>query len=347
MLIASDGRTWGTISGGCLERDLARRARLLAQESHHPFLICYETDGEDATEEEARPSLDPGPSLGCGGRIEILVQRVNSENPGPMAALTAVVRQRTSAAVANVIRTGSTEERHRLTGAGITKIGDHPPIGDIPDPILHAAMQRVIAVESAHHPFQTDRHTLSAGGWAEVWTEWLSPSQSLVIFGDGHDVQPLVEMAHLLGWHVTVIGTRPAAALGREFPQADQVICNPEPSAHDVPAGSAALVMGHNFRRDARILAELAHQPINYIGILGPRKRTARLLAAAGVSVDEENIFSPVGLDLGAENAEQIALSIVAEIQAIAAGRSGKSLRTQPGPIHLHQGESPQPCARR
>ena len=186
--------------------------------------------------------------------------------------------------------------------------------------------------------FELHRHTLSRGGWADVWTEWMTPAQALAIFGDGHDVAPLVEMAHMLGWHVTVIGSRPLAALRRNFPQADQLICSPDDpasAAADLPVDAAAVVMAHNFHHDAAVLAELLRHPRAYIGVLGPRKRTARLLASAGRAEDEENIYSPVGLDIGAENPEQIALAIVAEIQAVAACRAGQSLRERPGPIHV------------
>jgi len=341
MLVAGDGRTWGTISGGCLERDVARRAMMLIPQIAHqpkkPRVICYETDGEDATEEDARPNLDPGPSLGCGGRIEILTQRITADDPGPIAALAAVVRQRKAATMATIIRTGSTDDREILIGICMTKIGDDLVVGKIPDAKLNDAVaQQLCSSVPGDRGFQIDRHTLSRGGWAEVWTQRLVPSQSLAIFGDGHDVAPLVEMAHLLGWHITVIGSRPMAALSQKFPKADHLICNPDPTADDAPPDAAVVVMGHNFRRDAAVLGDLAHRTHDYIGILGPRKRTARLLESAGISAAEENIFSPVGLDLGAETPEQIALAIVAEIQAVSSGRNGKSLRSRAGPIHLH-----------
>jgi len=337
MLVAGDGRTWGTISGGCLERDVARRAMMLILQLQNPFVICYETDGEDATEEDARPNLDPGPSLGCGGRIEILIQRNTPDDPGPMTALAVVVRQRKPATIATVIRTGSTDDRENLTGMCMMKIGDDSPVGEIPDAKLNDAVAEQLRTPvSGNRGFQIDRHTLSCGGWAEVWTQRLVPPRALAIFGDGHDVAPLVEMAHLLGWHVTVIGSRPVAALAQKFPQADHVICNPDPTADDARPDAAVVVMGHNFRRDAAVLGDLSHRTCDYIGILGPRKRTARLLESAGISAEQENIFSPVGLDIGAENPEQIALAIVAEIQAVSSGRSGKPLRNRAGPIHLH-----------
>jgi xanthine/CO dehydrogenase XdhC/CoxF family maturation factor len=103
-----------------------------------------------------------------------------------------------------------------------------------------------------------------------------------------------------------------------------------------LPEDTAAVVMAHNFERDIAVLAELLKNPPAYVGVLGPRKRTARLLAAVGAGGDEHRLFFPVGLDIGAETPEEIALSILAEIRAVAAGRSGGSLRDRPGPIHVH-----------
>jgi xanthine dehydrogenase accessory factor len=336
MLVARDGRTWGTISGGCLERDVTRRARLFIPEPQKPQIVAYETDNEDAGEEDARPVMDPGPSLGCGGRIEILIQRITQTDPGPLAALCAVIRQRCRAASATVIRVGSTDDEAVIPGMEITRIGDEQPQGRTNDAALNAAMLH--RLREPNDSCQLHRHTLSRGGWADVWTEWMTPAQSLAIFGDGHDVSPLVELAHMIGWNVTVIGSRPLAALRRNFPQADQLICSPDDpasAAADLPSDAAAVVMAHNFHRDAAVLAELLRHPRAYIGVLGPRKRTTRLLAFAGRAEDEDNIYSPVGLDIGAENPEQIAVAIAAEIQAVATGRAGRSLRERPGPIHV------------
>jgi xanthine dehydrogenase accessory factor len=336
MLVASDGQSWGTISGGCLERDVVRRARFLIPEPHAPQIVAYETDTDDAGEENARPVTDPGPSLGCGGRIEILLQRITAENPGPLAALCAVVRQRRRAAIATVIRVGSAIDNSVSPGQQVIRIVDDSPESAIKDPALNDAIRQNFLQPTGS--FQIHRHSLSRAGWAEVCTEWLTPAQSLAIFGDGHDVAPLVHLGHFLGWHVTVIGSRSLAVLQRNFPKADHLISATDDAANaaaDLPHDSAAIVMGHNFRRDAAILAELLRHPREYIGVLGPRRRTSRLLASIGRPGQDENLFSPIGLDIGAENPEQIALSIVAEIQAVAAARPGQSLRNRPGPIHI------------
>ena len=340
MLIAGDGRTWGTISGGCLERDVARRARMLIPEPQKPQIIAYETDTEDGGEENARPVLDPGPSLGCGGRIEILIQRITDIGSGPMFALTEVVRQRRRATLSTIIRVEDPQDDSLVLGHCFTYSAESQTHGTIADknlPItLLEAQQKP---PPADRVFEIQRHRFPNAGWAEMLVEWLVPSQAVAIFADGHDVAPLVEFAHLLGWHVTVVGSRPLAALRQNFPQADQLICSPDDpaaAAAELPPDAAAVVMAHNFHRDSAVLAELLRRPRPYIGILGPRRRTARLLTAAGCTGDEQNIYSPIGLDIGADNPEQVALAIVAEIQAASARRPGQSLRERQGPIHLN-----------
>ncbi|MGD0463491.1 MAG: XdhC family protein [Tepidisphaeraceae bacterium] len=347
MLVAADGRTWGTVSGGCLERDVARRARLLIAEPGEASLVCYETDEEEFGEENARPIVDPGPSLGCGGRIEILIQRVTAADPAALAALSATLRQRRRATLATVFRVSSAADGAVCRGAQLLRLENEEPLGRISDPYLHDILRdQLLSAPPADQSFALHRHTLPRGGWADTLVEWLLPGQALAIFGDGHDVASLVEMAKSLGWHVTVIGARPAAGLRQSFGRADEVVSaadDPAAGAVDLPEGAAAIVMAHNFGRDAAVLAALLKKPPAYVGVLGPRRRTARLLAAVGATAEAHRLFSPIGLDIGAETPEQIALSILAEIKAVAAGRPGGSLRDRPGPIHVH-GENAQKC---
>jgi len=340
MLIAGDGRSWGTVSGGCLERDVARRARMLIAEPGEPLLVSYETDDDESGEENARPIVDPGPSLGCGGRIEILIQRVTATDPAALTALAVTARQRRCVALATVFRVGSAPDDSLLRGSQLLQVEGQEPSGSIPDPILREILRDQLAsVPPEDHMFALCRHTLPRGGWADVLVEWLRPAQALAIFGDGHDVAPLVDLAKSLGWHVTVIGARAAAGLRQSFGRADEVICcadDPAAEAVKLPEDAAAIVMAHNFGRDAAVLGALLKKPRAYIGVLGPRQRTARMLAATGASGEEHRLFSPVGLDIGAETPEEIALSILAEIKAVVAGCPGVSLRQRSGPIHVH-----------
>jgi xanthine/CO dehydrogenase XdhC/CoxF family maturation factor len=342
MLIAADGRIWGGVSGGCLERDVARRARNVIDTGD--AIVCRYETGDAASnaemDEENFVSGEPGLSLGCGGKIDILIERVSTENPGPVAAMQIAVNQRQTAPVATVVRTNDSAS---------VAIGQHQ------NSILDTDLKTKI-VEDLRQISRNEirRYPLPNGSWVQVFLERILPPQALIIFGDGQDVEPVVEMARTLGWHITVVGTRSEANLKARFAPADRVICAPsdDPSRGALPLeeSAAVLVMGHHLARDSAVLRALADHPPAYVGILGPRKRTQRMLALAGVSPDrfpELNwLYSPVGLDIGAATPEQIALAKLAEIQAVLNGRSGGFLRdvagpiSAEGPVFIQNGES-------
>lgn len=146
----------------------------------------------------------------------------------------------------------------------------------------------------------------------ETLIEIVRPQRAIVVFGNGPDVAPVVRCAQQLGWRADVV-TKREPVDGSEY--------------------DAAVVMTHNFPRDAGILRTLLASRLAYIGILGPRARGDELLAEVHATRDSR-IFSPAGLDLGAETPEEIALSIVAEIQAVLNARSARALRDLDEPIH-------------
>lgn len=146
----------------------------------------------------------------------------------------------------------------------------------------------------------------------EVLTEQIDPQRALVVFGGGPDVEPVLALARHVGWRADAVTTR------------DPI---------DVSNYDAAVVMTHNFPRDVDALRLLLESRISYIGILGPRSRGDELLAELHAPRDPR-IFSPVGLDLGAETPEEIALSIIAEVQAVLRARSARALRERDGAIH-------------
>ena len=183
--------------------------------------------------------------------------------------------------------------------------------------------------------------TFADGSWAwhdeipadeALLTERVTPPPALIIFGAGHDAVPLVRIAKEVGWHVTVSDGRSAYARADRFPQADRVIVSPPANPFPIEEGAAVVVMTHSFAHDAALLPWLADSGASYIGVLGPIHRTHRLLDELGI--DGGRLHAPIGLDLGAEGPDEIALAIVAEINAVRAGRAGGHLKGRMTPLH-------------
>jgi xanthine dehydrogenase accessory factor len=176
-----------------------------------------------------------------------------------------------------------------------------------------------------------------------VFRQTIAPSPSLFIFGAGDDAQPLASGAKALGWRVTVADPRPALASAERFPEADLLIIGPAPElvAQASPSAAAlAVVMTHHYVHDVPVLRDPLPRPLAYLGLLGPRLRTEKILADLkedGFAITPEQqarLHAPVGLDLGAESPEEVAISILAEMQAALGARDGRPLRNRPGPIH-------------
>jgi len=176
-----------------------------------------------------------------------------------------------------------------------------------------------------------------------VFHETVEPPTALAIFGAGDDAMPLCRMAAELGWSVTVADPRRSMASAARFPGAAGLVLGP---AEDLVAraaprtGSLAVVMTHRYREDVPLLRQLLPLPLAYLGLLGPRLRAERILgdlARDGFGVTEQMrsmLHAPVGLDLGSEGPEAVALSILAEMSAALAGRDARPLRERTLPIH-------------
>lgn len=332
MLITEDGQTTGAISGGCLERDVILRAGR-AIERGEISLALYDTTDED--------DIDFGVGLGCRGVIQVLIEPLpRAGEPSHLPLLDELLRRRETGVLATVWRkSGRIGARcgSRLLLNGSGKLWD-----DLDDPQLAARIDEDAREVLRRGRSSTRTYALPAGH-AEVFLELLRPSVPLVIFGGGPDVVPLVRFAGELGWHVTVVNGRPVAASRARFPSADAVLlCRPEHVTDEVRLRSdtVAVVMTHNYRLDLRLLEVLLRSPVRYLGVLGPKSRTERLLqelSDLGMELSEaqrHKLHAPVGLDIGADTAEEIALAIVAEIRASLAGRLGGLLRDRQTPIH-------------
>ncbi len=175
-----------------------------------------------------------------------------------------------------------------------------------------------------------------------VFEDEVAPPVRLLIFGAGDDAQPLAKLAKTLGWTVEVFDSRPAFATAARFPEANRVAVVRLADAASTPldAATVAVVMTHRYREDVELLRALLPRELPYLGLLGPKKRAEKILAELtvdGFTFTEEmraRLHGPVGLDLGGDTPEAVALAMLAEIQAAFAGRDARPLRERNGPIH-------------
>lgn len=332
MLIAADGQTVGSVSGGCLERDVLNQARRVLQRNK-PRVVTYDSMSDDDIVWEF--------NLGCNGIVDVLIEPLPyNGSRGLLAFLADCLDHRQTGIVATVFGVegqvkAAVGNRLMLSErqSAIHDIGD----GDLAEAIRHDSLR---ALDSGSP--KVTMYELSAGR-AEVFIEVIQPPVPLVIFGAGHDAVPLVRFAKELGWHVTVVDPRPGYATRQKFPLADTlVVCRPD-EVHEhieMQRGTVAVVMTHHYLHDADLLRTLLPLPLRYLGLLGSKRRTQRLLHEArmeGVLLSESNldlVYGPIGLDIGADTPEEIALAVAAEIQAVLAERSGGMLRIREGPLH-------------
>lgn len=340
MLVNAAGRSAGMISGGCLENDVRERARDVMT-THRPVLVTY-----DSTAPE---DIVFGLGLGCNGIVQVLIEPLTAgDEAGLLAFLAACVARRQMGRIATIFHSENVPLATR-----ILRWPDGRVTSTCDDPAVTAALVHSLR-ENAARRNAVRNITLPDHTNAGVLIETVAPPLPLTIFGAGDDAIPLAQMAKLLGWHVTVIDARPAYATPERFPTADAVHClRPEelPASQQVvfPPESMIMIMTHHFTHDLGLLRVLAPRALRYLGILGPKSRTQRLLddlAEEGITFAEENLarlHGPAGLDIGAETPEEIAVSIIGEMQSVLAQRHGGALRDRNAPIHDPSDQTPTP----
>ena len=332
MLIPASGSTEGTISGGCLENDLVERAKTVMQ-SGTLMLVTY--DSTSATD------IVLGLGLGCAGVVRVLLEPLpKRQGLDPLEVLSGCVEHRVDASIAVVYRiAGGLSERE---GARYVLRSDGVTAADLSDTGLTERLWRDCGELLYSGPSRSVTYRTQQGE-AEVFIEVVHPPLSLIIFGAGPDAVPLVRCAKELGWRVTLVDNRTAFLHQERFSLADQrVFSQPDQIADHISltGNDAAVVMTHNFNQDCKLLRGLFPSPVRYIGLLGPRSKAGELLGKlredgyTPTGGELARFYNPVGLDIGAETPEEIALAIVAEIQAVVTSREGGLLRSKPGSIH-------------
>ncbi len=330
MLIEDDGQLTGAISGGCLEGDALRKALLVMTEKKSR-LVTYDTmDDDDAKF---------GVGLGCNGIIQVLIEPIDiNDSNNPIQYLKAVNEKRQKAVLVTLFSLQDKKDPQYGTCLLLKEDGnliDHTPV--LKDVLIADASDALVNQTTSFKNYISANQNLTA------FIEVIKPPVSVVVIGAGNDVIPLVDMADILGWETTVVDGRANYAKKERFISACQVLVSrPEQVLEQIAIDehTVFLLMTHNYNYDMAMLKQLLQKNVTYIGMLGPKKKRERILGELkdeGLTFTEQQLsvlHSPVGLDIGAETSEEIALSILAEIKALFAGKDVQSLRTINEVIH-------------
>lgn len=336
MLIGETGTSTGAISAGCLEADVIEHAKRVIKTGKSK-IVEYNTA---STSDEMAWGL----GLGCNGIVRVLVEPLAPESlylealklscePNARAVLVATVYRHEPDAVG--IETGA---RILIDDDGNLRSEN------LNGPLAAMIENEVRTLSALEISFGT--HTVDIGDAdVTVFIETLIPPVPIVIFGAGPDALPIVQLARGLGWQTEVVDPQARPSSFERFSTADKVtLVRPEDVAAKVTITprTLALLMTHNYQHDITLLSFLLSTPARYIGVMGPRARTERILRE--LAADEElfrmqeadgsRLHSPVGLDIGATSCSEIAVSIIAEMRAELAGRRGGKLRERHGSIH-------------
>jgi xanthine dehydrogenase accessory factor len=344
MLVGADGTWIGCVSGGCLERDLLRKAAFVLAKNE-PMLIAYDTredTDQDSTEEKFEEFRIEGAGLGCNGYIEILVEPILAEVKHPvLEKLKTWMSERKNGGVillpklnlrAQIFVEQSTEE-NKFTG--LENFSD-----EVQSQILRA-----------WDLSNGDRKAIGKDILGEkplrILMETFAPSTQVFLFGAGYDAVTTATLAVELGHEVHVVDVRSAVPIPRSAFKGIQnyTQCEPEEISKKVKMDehSIAVLMTHHAEDDQILLPQILAANPAYVGMLGPKIRGERLIEeyeSRGLLLSEDArsaLHYPAGLDIGAETPSEIALSIFAEVNAVLKNRAGGLLRERAGPIHVRE----------
>ncbi|MDB5276482.1 MAG: Xanthine dehydrogenase [Ferruginibacter sp.] len=329
MLITEQGQLTGAISGGCLEGDALRKA-LLAMAQQRPMLVTYDTNDED--------DATIGLGLGCNGIIQVLIEPIDGSRPGnPIALLRAITSKRQHSVLVTLFSLHDKRAIQPGTCMMVTAdcciANDSIPLKDI---LIKDAGLVLHQQQSLFKELEFESAPLNA------FIEMIPPAVALIIIGAGNDTIPLVKMADMLGWQSTIVDGRPEYAKAERFTASCQVLLSKPENLLDkisIDDHTVFLLMTHNYNYDMAMLPVLLANNVVYAGMLGPRKKRDRMLQELqdkGISFTPTQLsvlHSPIGLDIGAETPEEIALSVIAEIKAVLSGKKGSPLAANNSPV--------------
>jgi xanthine dehydrogenase accessory factor len=294
LLIINNCLTAGNISGGCLEEDILFHANQV-NNTGIAHVVTYDTTNEN--------DLVWGVGLGCNGIVSILVEKLDFKR----------------LPINNLYQNIKDEKSIELVCVHDVNLKDKSLLGTY----IRENCNKLLL--------------------NNAFIQTLIPPHHLIIFGAGNDAIVLHNLAYELGWTITIADPRPAYATSDRFPKARAIIGS---SSHSLVAQAnikpeySCVVMTHHYIHDLPVLKDLLSSPCGYIGLLGPKKRAEKILndiASEGLAITQlmkERLHAPVGLNLGGDTPQSVALSIISEIQAYLSRRDARPLRERNEPIH-------------
>jgi xanthine dehydrogenase accessory factor len=310
MLIAASGKIAGSVSGGCVEGAVADEARDVL-ESGEPKIVRYGIN--------RNMMWDVG--LSCGGAIDVFIERL--DEPLELPADEAFVMM---TLVRGPGRIGAKRRVYAARAAGST--GDAQLDARI-DQAASAALKRGSA--------RTEKL-----GDHDVFMDPILPDAQLIIVGAVHIGMALCELGSRVGFAVTVVDPRGSLNNRERFPAARRLIVGwPEDELPKLSfnENTYVAVLTHDEKFDDPTLDHVLRQKVRYVGAIGSRKtqalRRKRLIDAGFASADVDALHAPIGLDIGAQSPEEIAVAILAEMIAARHDRSGMKLKDR-NEQHIH-----------
>ena len=325
MLVFESGVFEGGISGGCLEGDALQRSQI-AILKQQPSIVTYDTSKEN----------EIGVGLGCNGVIDVLISPI-SEDSSTLKMLQKCVSDRDFHIIATVTALNTEIETIPL-GRSFYYDKNSASLEDCEHDELRNFLQNKIQDvlgNQKSRTFHFDEEEVKAS----VFIEMIPPQFHLAIYGDNYDVYPLLEMAELMDWDVSLVGN--VQKLKKEKLKSVKNIYPKDFQERPVIDNRTAIIlMAHDYKTDYTNLQKLIKSASPYIASLGPRKRFDKMIAEFKLngfefSKDElQRIYAPCGLEIGANTPEEIAMSLFSEILSVLSGNTGGMLRNKVGPIH-------------
>ncbi len=338
MLVLEDGLMIGAISGGCLEGDALKKA-LLTFTEQKTRLVTYDTSDED--------DVSVGIQLGCEGVIQVLFEYIfASDINNPIELIRKAIAKRQHAALVTLF--DLTDKKNNQMGTCLLQ--EQNGAITVTNNAIH--LQKIIEQDvnevflhskSVFKKYTNELASINEAISTNVFIEYLEAPISLVIVGAGNDAIPLMQIATILGWEVKIVDGRNTHAKAERFINACQVLVSkPEAVLEQIELDNRTcfVLMTHNYKYDLQMVKALVQTETPYIGLLGPKKKLEKMLEdfkKEGLELSNQmlsRIYGPTGLDIGAETAEEIASSIIAEIQAVFNSKPGTMLKWKKNTIH-------------